>query len=308
MPVGATEEVQFKTIDGLTLNGRLYPASTPNPGPAVILNPGFNCTKEMFVPDVASYFQAAGITALTFDPRTTGASEGTPRNDIDPTKSVSDYSDAMTYLAAHPLVDPKQVCFWGFSFAGVVSLCAAALDRRAALVVAVCPLTRFEYTPELLPKVLAKCIKDRESQVAGNEPFYLPMLTEAGENPAGFGVGVDKENYNILIGAKREVAPTFELDTTIQTYYRLFMWQPFGLWRHVTPTPLLLVVPEEDKVSPAELQLSHFETLPEPKELFVEKGKGHMDVLSGKSFDKLMEVQVEFVKRKLAEKTAKKAM
>ncbi|KAI9720557.1 MAG: hypothetical protein M1828_005641 [Chrysothrix sp. TS-e1954] len=254
----------------------------------------------MFVPDVAAHFQKEGFTALTYDPRTTGTSDGTPRNNIDPNKQVEDYSDALTYLASHPQVNASQICFWGFSFAGTVSLCAASLDKRAKLVIAVCPLTKFEYTPQLLPKVLAKAIKDRESQVMGNEPFYLPMLTEQGENPAGFGVGVEKENYDILVGAKREVAPSFELNTTIQTYYKLFMWQPFGLWCHLTPMPLLLVVPEEDKVSPAELQLSHFKTMSEPKEVHVESGKGHMDVLSGESFSSLMNIQVDFIRRRLA--------
>ncbi|KAL9112660.1 MAG: hypothetical protein Q9187_007739, partial [Circinaria calcarea] len=158
----------------------------------------------MFVPDVAAYFQKEGITALTYDPRSTGVSDGMPRNNIDPNKQVEDYSDAFTYLASLPTVDPNQIVFWGFSFAGTVSLCAGSLDKRAKAVVAVCPLTRFEYTPELLPKVLSKAIKDRESQILGNEPFYLPMLTPKGENPAGFGVGVEKDNYNILIGAKRE--------------------------------------------------------------------------------------------------------
>ena len=34
------EEVEFKSIDGLTLRGTLYPAARDTPGPGVILAPG----------------------------------------------------------------------------------------------------------------------------------------------------------------------------------------------------------------------------------------------------------------------------
>jgi alpha/beta superfamily hydrolase len=36
------------------------------------------------LPGVAKQFQENGITALIYDPRTVGESEGQPRNDIDP--------------------------------------------------------------------------------------------------------------------------------------------------------------------------------------------------------------------------------
>ncbi|KAI9658403.1 MAG: hypothetical protein M1821_002536 [Bathelium mastoideum] len=291
------EDVSFSTIDGLTLRGTLYPAGKH--GPAVILTPGFNCTKDMFIPDVALYFQQAGFTALSYDPRGIGSSDGKPRNDIDPTKQVEDYSDALTFLSEQAFVDPTKIIFWGFSFGATVTLCSAALDRRAKAVIAVCPLTKFEYTEEKRPKVLAKAIQDRISQTKGNSPFYIPMLTEQGENPAGFGVGVEKDNYRLLTGAKETIAPTFENRTTIQTYYRLFAWQPFDLWKHLSPTPVMFLVPGNDVVSPPELQQQHFEGLAEPKSLYIEPDKGHMDILSGESFSRLMEIQITFIKSHL---------
>jgi alpha/beta superfamily hydrolase len=160
----------------------------------------------MFVPDVAAYFQAAGITALTFDPRTLGVSDGSPRNDIDPWKSAEDYHDALTFLKTQPTVDPDKICYWGFSFSGMVSLTAAALDKRAKLVIAVCPLTDFTFPIEKWPKVLAMAQRDRESRLKGNDAFFLPALTESGENPTGFGNGTAKEDFNLILTAKT-IAP-----------------------------------------------------------------------------------------------------
>lgn len=208
-------EVEFKTIDGLTLRGDLYPApASTGKVPAVIITPGvcsdtpcfpliqssnylqFNCVKEMFVPDVAEHFQKANITALVYDPRTLGLSDGLPRNDVDPARQVSDYSDAVTYVKSLPGIDPSAVGIWGMSFSGVVALSAVSLDPRISFCVAICPLLNLEYEAAKFPRVLAKLQKDRESQLAGNPPLYVPVLTAEGKNPAGMGLGADKEEFD----------------------------------------------------------------------------------------------------------------
>jgi fermentation-respiration switch protein FrsA (DUF1100 family) len=249
----------------------------------------------MFVPEVAEQFQQAGITALIYDPRSTGMSDGTPRNEIDPMKQVEDYSDALTFLRTQPSVDPDCIGFWGMSFSAMVGLCAAALDKRAKFVIAICPLLSFKDSNGQFAKVLAKTMKDRQSQVQGNRPFYLPLLTSEGNNPAGFGIGMDKEGFEYIVNAKERVAPTFENRTTIQTYYKMVMWQPSGLMRYVSPTPVMMVVPEMDQVSPPEDQLALFETFSGPKKAHVALGKGHLNVLSGDDFPFLMKLQVGWV-------------
>ncbi|KAI9842018.1 MAG: hypothetical protein M1837_007514 [Sclerophora amabilis] len=290
------EDVEFKTLDGLTIRGWLYPV--PGKGPAVIITPGFNCVKEMFVPEVAEAFQLAGITALIYDPRSTGISDGMPRNDIDPKKQAEDYHDALTFMCSLPMVDSNCIAFWGFSFAGMVSLTAAALDKRAKLVIAVCPLTDFEFGREKFPKVLAKVMRDRESQARGNAPFYLPVLTEKGENPAGFGIGTAEEDYMLIVNAKK-LAPNYENRTTLQTYYKIAAWQPFGLMPLVSPTPVMILTSENDKISHAVNQLKLFDSMSEPKKSYLAPGKGHMDIFSGEDFPKLMKLQVDFIRETL---------
>ncbi|KAF6807781.1 DltD domain-containing protein [Colletotrichum sojae] len=294
-------DVEFQTLDGLTLRGSLYPAGTR--GPAAIITPGFNCVKEMFVPEVAEQFQLAGITALIYDPRSLGLSDGEPRNEVDPMKQVSDYSDALTYLRTLPEVDPDQIIFWGQSFAGCVALCAAALDKRARMVVSICPLLDFELTPEKFPRVLARSMADRESRAAGNAPVFIPVLTEAGVNPAGLGIGADKEEFDYMVNAKKYGAARHENRTTLQTYYKLITWQPHGVMRYMYETPVLMVIPELDQISPPEQQFALFDTFPGPKKAHVSVGKGHLNVLSGPEFPDLIKMQVDFIKDILAGKT-----
>ncbi|KAL4867997.1 hypothetical protein BDV12DRAFT_209448 [Aspergillus spectabilis] len=291
----AHQDVEFISIDGVTLRGWLYPSGKPGRGPAVILTPGFACVKEMFIPEVAEAFQTAGITALIYDPRCTGLSDGEPRQELDPQKQVSDYSDALTFLASQPMVDPRQIVFWGFSFAGMVALCAAALDKRALLVIACCPLTDYSFDGKKT-KVLAKAMKDRESVVRGNAPFYLPILTEKGESVAGFGGRTDPDNYRLIQNAFRN-APNYQNRTTIQTYYKIAAWNPIGQVPMVAPTPCFIITPENDEISPPAEQTKLLASIvgSRHKQQHIEPEKGHMDIFAGESFSNLMQMQVEFV-------------
>ncbi|EHK21871.1 uncharacterized protein TRIVIDRAFT_53350 [Trichoderma virens Gv29-8] len=289
--------VEFPTLDGLILRGWLYPAQTR--GPAIILNPGFNCVKEMFVPEVAAQFQNANITALIYDTRSLGQSDGEPRNELDPALQVSDFSDALSFMKTLPIVDPAMIGFWGMSFGATVALCAASLDERAKWCIAVCPLVQVKPRQDMLARVLRKTMKDRESRLLGNTATFLPVLTENRENPAGMGMVVNDEGYEYIMNVKNHGAPNYENQTTMQTYYRLISWQPFEVMRylHVRPSraSILMIVPENDQMSPPETQMKWFDSFPEPKKIHVAIGKGHLDVLSGGDSQILADLQVKFL-------------
>jgi hypothetical protein len=66
--------------------------------------------------------------------------------------------------------------------------------------------------------------------------------------------------------------------------------------RYMTKTPVMIVIPELDTISPPEDQRALFDTFSEPKELHVAIGKRHLDVLSGDDFPTLSIKQAAFVK------------
>ncbi|KAL3475236.1 Alpha/Beta hydrolase protein [Aspergillus californicus] len=118
--MSSKQRVEFKALDGLTLRGYLYPAETRRP--AIILTPEFHLIKEVLIGNIALRYQRNGITALAYDPRNYGDSEGQSRNHVDPIRSVTDYNDGLTYLHGHPLVDPNKIAFWRGSFGAVPSV------------------------------------------------------------------------------------------------------------------------------------------------------------------------------------------
>ncbi|KAI0406533.1 alpha/beta-hydrolase [Xylaria palmicola] len=294
-------EVSFKTVDGVTLRGRLYPASARGPG--VVMAPGMNTTKEMSgLPAVAQKFQSAGITALIYDHRGVGTSDGSPRNQINPFLQVDDMSDAMTFLLSCPAVDPREgVGFWGYSLGGSVAMVSAALDPRARFVVSVCPITEITHNMSKLRPVIAKAAKDRESQVKGNDPFYVPMLTKQGENPAGFNPGFDKETIKRLLDSYDEfdplhasLAPNHVNRTTVGTYRYMLLWDMQYMWKHITQ-PTFFLLAQNDQLLSVETQTGHYEKLTCPKSLHVQENVGHMDILEGVAHDLVSDLQVGFI-------------
>ncbi|KAL9616667.1 MAG: hypothetical protein Q9160_008490 [Pyrenula sp. 1 TL-2023] len=250
----------------------------------------------MFVPQIAEALQKSGFTALVYDPRNLGESEGRPRNEIDPSRQVSDYSDALSFLVTRKTVDRERIAFWGMSFSATVALCAASLDKRARLCIATCPFIELKPRQEKVSQVLIKCMQDRESRRSGNPPTYLPMLTRTGTNPAGLPLRPTAEELELILTAQQRGAANFENRCTLETYYNFQIWSPGDIIKHLAPTPTLFIVPERDTWSPPEKQLALYEAINSPKRLRVVSGKGHLTLFNGEEFSDLMRLQVEFLK------------
>lgn len=98
-----------------------------------------------------------------------------------------------------------------------------------------------------------------------------------------------------MVNAKMRGAPRHENHTTFQSYYKIKLWEPQGIMRYLDRTPVMMVVPELDQISPPEAQIKLHESFPEPKLLHIAPGKGHLNVLSGDDFPMLAGMQVKFI-------------
>ncbi|KAM7183452.1 Alpha/Beta hydrolase fold [Naviculisporaceae sp. PSN 640] len=308
----------FRTIDGTELRGRVYPST--NPGPGVVMCPGFNCTLSMLnFPQLASTLQQVlNITVLLYDPRTTGSSSGSPRNQINPPQSVSDLSDALTHLSHLPSVSvSKGLGLLGFSLGGTVSLTCSVVDPRVVFTIAIAPLTDMNFiTPKHRRSTLQQCARDRESQVLGNQAYTVPVINEKGENPVGFGhkdsfTDDQKQVYGDLVRQGRELAPGHVNRVTLGTYYMLAIWTPWPLWRQLGAEGswlkgVMFVVPGEDGMSYPALQRQRFEEIAAAgvsgdEKLFVGKllqvdGAGHEDVMGEKYLGRIIGAITDFLR------------
>ncbi|KAJ8063558.1 hypothetical protein OCU04_007430 [Sclerotinia nivalis] len=266
------QPAECKTIDGTTIAGWLY--TVDGPAPAIIMSHGFNCVKELTLPEVAEAFQASGFNVFLYDARSVGASGGQPRNLIDPLQMAEDLSDIYTYVAGLPSVDPKSIVLWGMSFGGVVSACSAAVDRRPKAVV----------------------------MLRGNEPYQLAPFTPKGDNPIGMGGaggpgGV--EAYNLMKAASKLGHPDFRDCLTLQTYQKLAMFRPKE-YMDMIRTPVMIIIPELDDISPPKEQREAFARIQSPKREYFAKGKGHLNIATGEGSKEMVAATVGFLKEALA--------
>lgn len=135
------EVVRFPTTDGLTLEGRMYPAysgrprCTDNPVPgtadprlsrAVILFcHGVNDNDES---PMAIPFSAAGWRVFQFDYRGFHNSDKAERTNVG---LAQDALAALRYLRTREDVDPDQIVIYGHSMGGVYAMAAGALACEA---------------------------------------------------------------------------------------------------------------------------------------------------------------------------------
>src|SRR4051794_41204902 len=127
--------------EGTTLRGWLYvPDDATGPVPAIVMCHGYSAVKELFLDAYAEVFCGAGFAALVYDNRCLGASDGEPRQEIDPWAQVNDYRHAISYARSREEVDGERIGIWGSSYSGAHVLVVGAIDRRVKGVVSQVPL------------------------------------------------------------------------------------------------------------------------------------------------------------------------
>lgn len=206
-------------------------------------------------------------------------------------------SDVVSFAATLPSVHPRRILLWGMSFGATLSGVAASVDRRVAAVLMLCPLFSF-IRADKRATVFAQLMKDRKSQLRGNEPFTIRPFDSKGENPAGFaGAGGPggKESYAIMKLAVERGHPNFRDLITFQTYYKLALFRPRELLEEMLEgMPIMMIIPELDNISPPAEQRAVFESLKTPKRLHYAVGKSHMSILDGEGSAALRVTMVDF--------------
>lgn len=70
--------------------------------------------------------------------------------------------------------------------------------------------------------------------------------------------------------------------------------------QHISPTPLLMTVADNDVLTPTDLALEAYSRALEPKRLHLLPG-GHFEAYSGPNFEKNAKVQTEFLQTYLCQ-------
>ncbi|MGW4370364.1 alpha/beta hydrolase [Nocardia takedensis] len=267
------EEVEFVS-GGVTLRGWLFrPAEGSGPAPLVVMTHGFAGVKEWVVP-FAEVFSASGLACLVYDHPGFGSSDGEPRFEVNPNAQIEGYRDAITYARSLDGIDPERIGVWGTSFSGGHVLVVAAIDRRVRAVVSQVPTTdgwanlRSLVPTVMLPMVHAAIAADRQGRLAGEAPLTIKAASDV---PTDMVAMPGPEAYRWLMDNGPQV-PGWRNEVTLSSIDHFQSYAPEAFVRRVSPTPLLMIVADQDTLTPTDIALRGYAEALEPKRLVLISG------------------------------------
>jgi uncharacterized protein len=273
-------DIEFDA-EGVTLRGWLYRPDDAgdNPLPTVVMAHGFSAVKEMYLDAYAERFAEAGLAALVFDNRNFGASDGEPRQEIDPWAQVRDYRHAITFAGQLPNVRRDAIGVWGSSYSGGHVLVVGAIDRRVRAVVSQVPLISGWRNvlrlvrADLVAQFRSLFDADREARYQGKEPEMVPVVND---DPLGPAALPTPDSFEWFTATGQSRAPSWRNEVTLRSVELLTEYEPGVYIERISPTPLMMVVGAADHLTVADEALAAFGRAMEPKQLVLLPG-GHFD-------------------------------
>jgi uncharacterized protein len=269
-------DVEFMAEGGVTLRAWLFVPSGDGPHPAITMAHGFAATRAHGLEPYARLFANNGFVVLVHDHRNFGASEGEPRQDVDPWRQLADWRRAISFLETRPEVDSTRLGLWGSSFAGGHALVMGATDPRIKAVVSQVPaidghvagLRRV--SPDNTPALEQSFVDDERAQAAGAPPRTVAVVSTDPSEPAAYRSPAAVEFY-LQSGPESD---GWENRVTVRSSRAARLYEP-GTWAsRVSPTPLLMIVAAEDELTGTDLALEAYERAHEPKSVVLLPG-GH---------------------------------
>jgi fermentation-respiration switch protein FrsA (DUF1100 family) len=218
-------------------------------------------------------FSRAGLGVLVYDNRNLGASGGEPRQQIDRVMQVRDYSDAITFAQTLPGADPERIGIWGSSFSGGNVLVVAATDRRVKCVVSQVPATHRIETLRMAATRQDLLNEERRRVLAGQPPAMIPVVSD---DPAIACVLPTADSLAWFTETAKSRAPAWRNEITRLSMDLGRLVHPGDYTPFIAPTPLLMIVAEDDALTPAASAVEAFDRAAEPKRLVMLPG-GHFD-------------------------------
>src|SRR3984893_11658967 len=272
-------DVEFDA-EGVTLRGWFYvPDGAKKPVPTVIMAHGFSCLKEMFLDQYAEVFVKDELAVLVYDNRCFGASDGEPRQEIDPILQVRDYEHAISFARTLPEVDKERIGIWGTSYTGGHVLIVAAIDKRVKCVVSQVPVVsgarniHRAVREDFIPELLACFYDDRAARFAGKAPAMVPVASLDPNEVCAF---PGTNAFEAFQGAQQTVAPTWRNEVTLRSLELFLAHETLGYVDKIGPVPLLMIVEDQDTLSAPDMSLEGYRDTLEPKKMVILQG-GHFD-------------------------------
>ena len=212
---------------------------------------------------------------LVFDHRGFGASTGEPRQEADPVLQARDYRHAITWLCARTEVDAERIGIWGSSYSGGHVLQVAGVDKRVRCVVAQVPMvsghaqTQRRVPPARLAPMHALHAQERMRLAAGEPPRLRAIIPDSDKDAFVYDA---PEAIDFYSQGERLAPGRWRNEVTLSTVAHSTEYEPGAHMEFISPIPLLMLVADNDTITPTDLALSAYARALEPKQLVLLPG------------------------------------
>lgn len=299
-----TEDVAFES-EGATLRGLLFRPDHVEDPPVLVMAHGTSATIGMVADEYAEVFRRSGLAVVLYDHRNFGASDGEPRQEINPWIQCRGYLDAIDMAQTIEGIDRRRLGLWGDSYSAGQVLVVGAVDRRVGAIVAQVPVCGSR-PPDLQPsRAHFDAIRDvlLHGDVTGAPETTegpLPVVSADQLGTPSLLEPVQAFRWFMERGARHGTGWLNQVTRVVPATpvpYSPVLCAPF-----VTPPTLMMVAPNDEMVH-ADYDVARltYELMPSPKQWHDIAG-GHFGLLHhpGPLFDEAAHVQRSFLDRWLA--------
>lgn len=281
-------EVEFKS-KGVTCRGLLVaPDQGDGPFPMAVMAGGWCYVREIVMPHYADFLVKAGMAALIFDYRGFGASDGTPRQHLDPWDQIEDYKNAISFVETLPEVDPERIGVWGISYSGGHALIVGATDPRVKCIVSNVAVVdgyvnmQRIHGEKRFAELQATILADRRLRFREGAGGTIAM--SAPDSDPTLSTWPFQDVYEIFNDIKKTEAPNHEHWNTIESVELLQNYTVYPYVKRIINTPTLMVVAQEDDHTLWDKEIEVFNLIPTTKKkLSVLPKISHMSLYSNRS-------------------------
>ncbi|WP_213990750.1 alpha/beta fold hydrolase [Sodalis sp. dw_96] len=273
---------------------RLFPAQGPTafPAPAVLLCHGFFGIQDLLLPVFAGLFADAGFTAVTFDYRGFGDSEGEAGRVV-PEQQINDIITVLEWCENRPDIDPKRIALWGTSLGGCHVVEVAARHPEVKCIIS---QMGFADGEQLVTGDMAYDEKkrflntmermERKKRQSGKE-LFVPIIK----------VMTDEESRAFFERNKKRY-PALNIKVPYMTVWEAIQYHPAAAAERITQ-PTLMVFAEDDKVIALEYGLAFYQAVAAEKHCHIQPQARHYDLFAGKHFTQVAERQLYWLREYL---------
>ncbi|BCL93619.1 alpha/beta hydrolase [Ralstonia pseudosolanacearum] len=295
-------KVTFKNQYQMTVAGNLFIPNGLNSNartPAIIVGHPMGAVKEQSSNLYAQKLAEQGFVTLSLDLSFRGESEGRPRNAVSPDIYAEDFSAAVDFLGTRPFVDRERIGVLGICGSGSFVISAAKIDPRMKAIATVSMYDmgaanrnalHHSLPLEQRKAIIAQAAAQRYVEFTGGETQYTSGTVHeltADTDP------IQREFFDFYRTPRGKYTPKGSspkqtTHPTLTSNVKFMNFYPFNDIETISPRPVLFIT--GDQAHSKEFSEEAYRLAAEPKELFIVRGAGHVDLYDRVSlipFDKL---------------------